>query len=338
MIRRLAARLLGGALVVVGVSILVFALGRVVPGDPARLALGPAASPEQVEALRERLSLDEPLGVQYASYVRQALSGDLGISLYTSRAVSADVRHTFPATLELVLFAMGFVAVAGVLFGVVGAMRRDSWLDHGLRLISVMSVTTPTFVWAVAAMLVFGFWLELFPIAGRLSEWLLPPARVTGLYVVDAVIAGQWLHAADALHHLVLPAIALSLPALGQTARITRASMVDVVEKPYIELARAYAIPERTIAFKYALRPASIPALTILGLELVALFGNAFLVEKVFAWPGLARYGVETILYKDLNGMMATVLIMTLLFVVVNAVIDVVIGLVDPRIRFREAS
>ena len=335
MTKRLVHRVIGGVFVVVGVSVLMFLLARVVPGDPARLALGPAASPEQVEALRGRLGLDEPVAVQYGRYVREALTGDFGISLYTGRAVSADVRGAFPATLELVLFAMVFVAGFGVVFGVIGGMRSGTWLDHGLRLLSVICVTTPTFVWAVAFMLVFGFWLELFPIAGRLSEWLLPPGRITGLYAVDALLAGQWLLAADALHHLVLPGIALSLPALGQTARIMRASMVDTAARPYIEFARAYAIPERTIAFKYALRPASLPVLTILGLELVALMGNAFLVEKVFAWPGLARYGVDTILYKDLNGMMATVLIMTLLFVVVNGVIDILIAFVDPRIRHR---
>ena len=331
-------RLIGGAFVVIGVSILIFVLARVVPGDPARLALGPAATPDQVEALRGRLGLDEPVAVQYARYVRQALAGDFGISLYTGRAVSADVRNTFPATLELVLFAMLLVAGFGVWFGVTSGMRPGSWRDQGLRLLSVICVTTPTFVWAVAFMLVFGFWLELFPIAGRLSEALLPPDRVTGLFVADALLAGQWLHAADALHHLVLPGIALSLPALGQTARIMRASMVDTVSTPYIEFARASGVPERTIAFKYALRPASIPVLTILGLELVALMGNAFLVERVFSWPGLARYGVDTILYKDLNGMMATVLVMTLLFVVVNALIDVVVAFVDPRIRFRAES
>lgn len=338
MIHRLVRRVIGGVFVVAGVSVLIFVLARVVPGDPARLALGPAASPEQVEAFRERLGLDEPVTVQYARYVSQALTGDFGISLYTGRAVSADIRNTFPATLELVLFAMVFVGGFGVLFGVASGMRRNTWLDHGLRLLSVIAVTTPTFVWAVAFMLVFGFWLELFPIAGRLSEWLLPPERVTGLYVTDALLAGQWRHAADALHHLVLPAVALSLPALGQTARIMRASMVDVAARPYIEFARAYSVPEGRIAFRYALRPASIPVLTILGLELVALMGNAFLVEKVFAWPGLARYGVDTILYKDLNGMMATVLVMTLLFVVVNAVVDVVTAFADPRIRYRRDS
>ena len=337
-IHRIARRLFGGVFVVVGVSVLLFVLARVVPGDPARLALGPAASPEQVEALAERLGLDEPLPVQYARYARQALAGDFGVSLYTGRAVSTEIRNTFPATLELVLFAMVFVAGFGVLFGVASGMRRGTWLDHGLRLVSVICVTTPTFVWAVAFMLVFGFWLELFPIAGRLSEWLLPPERVTGLLVMDALLAGQWLHAADALHHLVLPAIALSLPALGQTARIMRASMVETVARPYIEFARAYGVPEQTIAFRHALRPAFIPVLTILGLELVALMGNAFLVEKVFAWPGLARYGVDTILYKDLNGMMATVLLLTLLFVVVNAVVDLVTAFVDPRIRHRSPS
>ena len=331
--RRILRRVLGSVFVLVGVSVLVFVLARVIPGDPARLALGPSAPPDQVEALRQRLGLNDPLVVQYATYMKHAFNGDFGTSLYTNRPVTIDLRETFPATLELVLFAMTIVGGLGVLFGVLAAMRRDMWVDHWLRALSVLCVTTPTFVWAVFFMLVFGFWLELFPVAGRLSEWLLPPARVTGLYVVDAAFAGAWVHLFDALHHLILPAIALSLPALGQTARITRASMVEVGASTYIDFARAYAIPEWKIAFKYALRPASIPALTIIGLELVALFGNAFLVETVFMWPGLARYGVDTILYKDLNGMMATILVMTVLFVAVNTAIDVLIGFVDPRIR-----
>ena len=183
-------------------------------------------------------------------------------------------------------------------------------------------------------MLIFGFWLELFPIAGRLSEWLLPPTRITGLYVVDAALTGSWGHLVDALHHLILPAFALSLPALGQTARITRTSMDETHSRPYIDFARSYGISKSKISFKYALRPGSLPALTIIGLEVVALLGNAFLVETVFMWPGLARYGVDTILYKDLNGMMATILVMTVFFVIVNAFIDVLATFVDPRIRF----
>ena len=332
--RKFFGRIVGGIFVLLGVSVLIFLLARVIPGDPARLALGPAAPPAQVEALREQLGLNEPVVVQYFHYIRQAFVGDFGISLYTNRPVIVDLRDTFPATLELVLVAMLFVAGAVVPLGALSAMHRHSWTDRVIKTLSIFAVTTPTFVWAVLFMLIFGFWLELFPIAGRLSEWLLPPTRITGLYVVDAALTGSWGHLVDALHHLILPAFALSLPALGQTARITRTSMDETHSRPYIDFARSYGISKSKISFKYALRPGSLPALTIIGLEVVALLGNAFLVETVFMWPGLARYGVDTILYKDLNGMMATILVMTVFFVIVNAFIDILATFVDPRIRF----
>lgn len=339
MIRRLLLRRLGGGLLVLlGVSVVMFTLARVIPGDPAALALGPSATPEQVEALRDRLGLDRPLAGQYVRFVTDGVRGDFGVSLYTSRRVSTDLYETFPATLELVAVAITIVLVLGIGLGVVATMRGSRWADTLLRLAAALSVATPSFVWAIALMLVFGFALGWFPIAGRISEWVLPPTRVTGLYVIDALLAGEWVLAGDALRHLTLPALALSLPSLGQVARLTRTSMLEVQASPHIETMRAYGVSERLIGFKYALRPASIPTLTVVGLSFVAMFGNAFLVEMVFGWPGMARYGVSAILNKDLNAMMATVMVMTVLFVVVNALVDALIVVIDPRIRHGDAS
>jgi peptide/nickel transport system permease protein len=333
-IRRLVLRRLGGGLLVlVGVSMVMFSLARIIPGDPAALALGPSATPEQVEALRDRLGLDRPLLEQYRGFVADAVQGDFGISLYTSRRVSTDLYETFPATFELVTVAITIVLVLGIALGVVSTMRGRRWADPVLRLAAALSVATPSFVWAIALMLVFGFALGWFPISGRLSEWVLPPTRVTGLYVIDALLAGDWILVGDALRHLVLPAVALSLPSLGQVARLTRTNMFEMQASPHVETMRAYGVSEWRIGFKYALRPASIATLTVVGLSFVAMFGNAFLVEMVFGWPGMARYGVNAILNKDLNAMMATVMVMTVLFVVVNALIDALIAWVDPRIR-----
>lgn len=332
-VRFLFDRFVAGLVVLVGVSVLIFVLARVIPGDPARLALGPTAPPEQVEVLRARLGLDAPLLVQYGRFVTNALRYDFGISLYTNRPVAQDIAESFPATFELVLLSTFFVVVFGVGLGVLGARYRDTWLDSVLRLFSVIGVVSPTFVWAIFFMLVFSFWFELFPVGGRLSEGMLVPPDVTGLYVIDTLLAGHWYGFFDAVHHLILPAIALALPALGQTARLTRTNLAEVDRAPYIETARAYAFREDEIVLKFALRPAAIPTLTIIGLEFVALFGNAFLVETVFVWPGMARYGVQTILHKDLNGIVATVLVMALLFVFVNALVDLIVTFVNPRIR-----
>jgi peptide/nickel transport system permease protein len=194
-------------------------------------------------------------------------------------------------------------------------------------------VVAPSFVWAILLMLLFAFWLEVLPVLGRLSEGMAPPPHVTGMYTVDALIAGDHRTFTDAFAHLVLPAVALSLAGLGQAARLTRANLAQVYDREYMEMARAYGYRESEMALKYALRPGMIPTLTILGLDFASKLGNAFLVEAVFAWPGMARYGVQAILHKDLNGITGTVLVIGAFFVVINLVIDIMIGYLDPRIR-----
>ncbi len=332
-LRFLGSRLLAGVVVLIGVSLLIFMLARVMPGDPARLALGPTATPAQVQALSDRLGLDEPVPAQYWEFLKNAAHRDFGISLYTNRPVVEDLRTAFPATLELVLVSMSFITFFGLLLGILAAHYRNSPTDNGLRLVAVLSVVSPTFVWAILLMLVFAFWLGLFPISGRLTESVAAPEHITGLFILDAALTGEWATMRDALHHIILPGLALSLPAMGQTARLTRTNLVDAYESQYIELARAFSYTNFEIATVFALRPASIPILTIIGLEFVALLGNAFLVESIFAWPGMARYGVQTILHKDLNGIVATVLVLAIFFVLVNTLVDLLVAYVNPRIR-----
>ncbi|WP_309085617.1 ABC transporter permease [Chelativorans sp.] len=333
---RLVLKRLGISLIVlIGVSMLIFAIARVIPGDPARIALGPNATPEQVETLRQRLHLDEPLPVQYGYFLADLARGDLGISLYTNRPVTADIAQFLPATLELILVAGAMMILIGLPLGILSARYRNTWIDGTVRVVSILGVSAPSFVWAVILMLLFAYFLPLFPIAGRIADSYSIPA-VTGFLLVDTLIAGNLAAFGNALSHIVLPAFALALSGIGQAARLTRSNMVETYDRPYIEMARSYGFPERRIARRYAFKPSLIPSLTIIGLDFAAMLGNAFLVEAVFAWPGLSRYGVAVILRKDLNAIVGTVLIISALFLIVNIIVDLLIALINPRIRLSQ--
>lgn len=331
-------RLLASLGVLVGVSIVIFVIARVIPGDPARIALGPMASAAQVEALRRQLYLDRPLPLQYYEFVKRSLRGDLGVSLYTNRPVVTEIAQSFPATFELMLYAGLMMVVLGVPVGVISAYYRNRWPDAAARVVSLLGVTTPTFVWAIFLMLLFSYALGWLPTLGRLSFGVAPPPAVTGLYTVDALLAGRGDAFWDALRHLLLPSFALALSGLGQAARLTRANMLETLGKPYVEMARAFGVRERTVAMKYAFRPAMIPTLTVLGLDFAAMLGSAFLVENVFGWPGIARYAVQTMLHKDLNGIVGVTLVIAAVFLVVNLVVDLLVGWINPRIRFSQGA
>jgi len=334
LLQTLIHRLMASLVVLVGVSMLMFAIARVMPGDPARIALGPMATEKQVQMLRYERHLDEPLPVQYWEYVHDLLRGNLGNSLYSNRPVLVDIGQYLPATLELVFTAGLMMVVIGIPVGVLSARYRGRWGDHLARIGSIMCVSTPAFVWGVILQLVLAYLWHLFPIEGRLTATLPTPPPVTGFITIDAVLAGDGTVLLDSLHHLVLPALALALAGIGQAARLTRASVVETYQKPFIEMAHAYGFREARIANRYALRPALVPVLTILGLDVAALLGNAFLVESVFGWPGLSRYGVEVILHKDLDAIVGTVLIIATAFLIANIAVDLLVAVVNPRIRF----
>jgi peptide/nickel transport system permease protein len=337
LLRLILWRLGTSLIVLVGVSMLIFAIARVIPGDPARIALGPNATPEQVERLRERLNLDEPIVVQYGIFLSDLSRGDLGTSLYTNRPVTTDIAQFLPATLELIFISGAMMILIGLPLGALSARYRNTWVDSLIRVVSLLGVSAPAFVWAVILMLLFAYFLPIFPVAGRLSDTFDIP-RVTGFLLIDTLHAGNLAAFRDAAAHLVLPAFALALSGIGQAARLTRSNMVETYEKPYIEMAQSFGFPERRIARRYAFKPSLIPSLTIIGLDFAAMLGNAFLVEAVFAWPGLSRYGVEVILRKDLNAIVGTVLIISATFLIVNMIVDLALGIINPRIRHSQRS
>jgi len=336
-IRVLLQRIGTSILVLFGVSILIFAIARVIPGDPARIALGPNATAEAVANLRGQLHLNDNIGVQYGYFLADLLRGNLGISLYTNRPVTTDLAQFLPATFELIIVAGIMMIGLGLPLGILGARYRNTFVDGLLRVVSLLGVSAPSFVWAVVLMLLFAYFLPLFPIAGRLNDAFVVP-QVTGFMLVDTLLAGNIPAFLDALRHIILPAFALALSGIGQAARLTRANMIETYDKPYIEMAEAFGFPSARIAKKYAFKPSLIPSLTIIGLDFASMLGSAFLVEAVFAWPGLSRYGVQVILRKDLNAIVGTVLVISLVFLIVNIIVDLLIAFINPRIRLSQRS
>ena len=334
--RYLTRRLGYSVFVLIGLSIVVFLIARMVPGDPARAALGPRATEKAVQELRERLHLDEPIYVQYFYWLKSVLQGDFGESLFTRRPVIEDIKEFLPATLELALFAGIFMAVFGILLGILAARYSNTWVDNLIRVFSYLGIATPAFVVAIILMLVLCMRYEIFPTIGRLSSWVEAPPRVTGLVTLDSLISGNFTAFFDALKHLLLPAISLSLGGMFQEARITRSSMLENMKKDYISAMQAYGVPKRVVMSKYLLKPSVIPTVSILGLDFASLIGNAFLVELLFNWPGLSRYGINVMLRKDVEAIVAVIMVLGIIFTIVNILVDLIVAYLDPRIRLVE--
>jgi len=331
--RFLISRVLQSMFVLFGLSILIFVISRIVPGDPARMAVGERASEEVVQALRESMHLDDPVPVQYGYWLRGALRGDFGQSLVTRRDVSEDIRRMFPATLELGLFAGVIMTLGGIALGTLSAHYKDKWVDNVVRVFAYLGVVTPPFVFGVIFLLIFGFWLQWLPATGRLSQNVVAPPVVTGLMLVDTLLAGDPRAFGDAFIHLLMPGTALAMAGLAQGARLTRATMCGNLGKDYVAAELGLGIPERIIWWRFLLKPSLIPTVSIVGLSFAATMGNAFLLELIFQWPGMSRYGVNAMLNKDLNAISAVVLMLGLVFVVVNICVDLAVGALDPRIR-----
>ena len=320
----------------IGLSVLVFVLARVLPGDPARMAAGPRAPEWVVEQLRVQLRLDKPLYEQYFYWVSDIFHGDLGFSILTRRSVTVDVLEYFPGSLELIFLAAAFQLIGAFALGVVAGRYSYKWPDNVVRLASYIGISVPAFVLAIIFQFVFGWSLKWFPIQGVVSAGTEPPLRITGMASVDSLITGRISTFLDVLSHMVLPALALCMGGMLQDARIIRSGMVENKDKDYIAMATAQGLPERTITFKYLLKPSVIPAVTIMGLDMAALLANAFLVEMVFNWPGFSKLGIRYMLNKDLNGIIALVLVIGVIYAIANIVVDVVVAYLDPRIRLME--
>ncbi|MGA2307992.1 MAG: ABC transporter permease [Candidatus Bathyarchaeia archaeon] len=320
----------------VGLSILVFVLARVLPGDPARAAAGNNAPQWAVDQLRRQLGLDKPLYTQYFVWLDNVLHGDLGYSLTTKRDITADVIQYLPASLELIVLAAMFQIAGSFILGIIAGRYSYKAPDNLVRVVSYIGISIPAFVLAIILQLVFSWYFKLFPTTGELSAGIAGPPAITGSVTVDSLIAGKFDVLANALWHMVLPALALCMGAMCQDARIIRSGMVENKDKDYISMAKSQGLPDRTVTLKYLLKPSLIPAVTVMGLDIAALMANAFLVEQVFNWPGFANLGLTFMLNKDLNGIVALVLIIGIMYAVANIVVDVIVAYLDPRIRLME--
>ncbi len=329
----LLRRLLLSIFVLVGLSIVIFIIARVVPGDPARMALGPRAPQFAVDALREEMHLDKPLVTQYYYWIKGVATGDLGKSLVTKREVLEDIMEFLPATMELVMVSAIFVIVFSILFGALAARYKDKWVDSVIRIMAYTGVAVPSFVLAVLFVLIFGYLWPVIPALGRLGAGVQPPVSITGLLTIDSLLTGDFPVFWDALKHLFLPALALAIGPIFQEARIIRSAMTDNMGKDYVAAAVGYGIPNHIIMGKYLLKPSLIPAVSVMGLDIASLMGNAFLVEVIFNWPGISRYGMEAMLRKDLNAISAVIIVFGLIFVLVNILVDLIVAYLDPRIR-----
>jgi peptide/nickel transport system permease protein len=320
----------------IGLSILVFVLARVLPGDPARAAAGNNAPQWAVDQLRKTLGLDKPLYTQYFVWLDNLFHGNLGYSLTTKRDLSADLVQYLPATIELITLAALFQIAGSFVLGIIAGRYSYKAPDNLVRIISYVGISIPAFVLAIILQLVFSWYIKIFPTTGELSAGIVGPHVVTGFVTIDSLIAGKFNVFANALWHMVLPAAALCTGAMCQDARIIRSGMVENKDKDYISMATSQGLPDRTVTLKYLLKPSLIPAVTVMGLDIAALMANAFLVEQVFIWPGFANLGLTMMLNKDLNGIVALVLVIGVMYAVANIIVDVIVAYLDPRIRLME--
>jgi ABC-type dipeptide/oligopeptide/nickel transport system permease component len=318
----------------IGVVIVTFILTRALPGDPAAYFAGPAATAEAVEEVRRQLGLDRPLFVQFLSYLGDLARGDLGTSLTTGQPVLAEIATRLPASAELTLVGLILSIAVAVPLGVVAATRPGSWVDHACRMVSTAGVSLPVFFTGLLLVYVFYYLLGWAPAPlGRLDIFAYPPPQVTGFFLVDSLIAGDLETFRSAAGQLVLPALTLGIFSLAPIARMTRASMLAVLASDFVRTARASGLSRRRVIVTYAFRNAMLPVVTTLGMVFSFLLGANVLVEKVFSWPGIGSYAVEALIAGDFAPIQGFVLTMAILYVALNLTIDLLYGVIDPRVR-----
>ncbi len=314
---------------VAGLVAIVFVISHIIPADPVALLAGESATPEQIEALRADLGFDKPLHVQLFNYYLGLLRGDFGTSLYTTRPILDDLNRRLPATIELTLAAMLLSIVVGIPLGVVSAIHRNSFFDHLLRVITVSGLAIASFWLGIMLQLLFSMELEWTPLNGRIDGF--PPRGATGLFLVDSLIAGNFSTLANALHHLILPTLTLAFPALATVVRFTRAGVLDVMHSGFVIYQRSMGLPSSVIVWKYILRNALISTVTQIGLLFGILLAGTVVIETVFDWPGIGQYAFVSILQSDYNAIMGFTVWAGVMFILVNLLVDVIHGFIDPR-------
>lgn len=331
----LIRRILQSILVLFVVSIATFTLAHAVPGDPisALISEKQADNPEVRAALEKRWGLDKPLPVQYLTYVGNLFKGDMGESISKRRPVLDELKLRIPATIELSSYAMGFAILVGVPLGILSALKHDRWQDHVARFITLIGTSVPVFWFGLIMLYVFFYRLHWFPGPGRLDVGMQPPPTITGMVTVDALLQGDWDVFWAALKRLILPAIVLGAFAMGIIARMLRSSLIATMNEDYVRTARAKGIQEQRVVSGHALRNAMIPTITVLGLTTASLLAGAVLTETIFSWPGLGNYAVSAAIKLDYPALLGITLVVAVFYVLINLIVDVVYGLLDPRIR-----
>jgi len=320
-------------LVLFVVSIFAFFLIRLAPGDPAVVLAGEHATEEILQEIREKWGLDKPLIVQYFIWLNSALKGDFGRSVRTGDSVLKEIFYRFPNTFELSLFAMIIATVVGVFAGVISAVRRKSFWDYLTMTMALFGVSMPVFWLGIMLMLIFGIWLHILPISGRMDVYI-SVNRITNFLLIDSLITGNLEAFFNILKHLVLPGIALATIPMAFIARITRSSMLDVMSKDYVRTAKAKGLSEKSVILRHAFRNALIPIVTSVGTQFALLLAGAILTETVFAWPGLGRYIVGAVSARDYPVVQGSIIFVAFLVAIVNLFVDILYAYIDPRIRY----
>jgi peptide/nickel transport system permease protein len=330
-----ARRLLLTIPLLFGVTLIAFVISHAVPADPVTANLGQKAmsDPEIVAAFRAEWGLDKPIWEQYGIYLANLVQGDLGRSIKSRRPVTEDLRSFLPATIELATAAILFGTVVGVSLGLVSALRRNTWLDHGARVVSLFGVSTPVFWLALLALFIFYARLGWTAGPGRIDVGLDPPPQVTGMLTVDSILAGNWRTLQNALSHLLLPALVLASYTTGLIMRVTRSSMLEVLTQDYMRTARAKGLANRTMITRHALRNALIPIITVIGFSYGNLLAGTVLTESIFAWPGIGQYAYRASTSLDFPAIMGVSMVIAVIFIVTNLVVDVLYYILDPRLR-----
>jgi peptide/nickel transport system permease protein len=334
-VRFLLRRLVALVLLGVGITFVAFCLTNIVPGDPAAANLGQRAieDPAAVAAFRHHYGLDKPLPEQYGIYLWHIVHGDLGQSEQNHDAVTHDLGQFIPATAELALLSIFVAVVVGVGLGVIAAVRRNKLTDHVLRVVSLGGVSMPTFWIALVGLYVFFFRLNWLPGTGRLDPVVSPPPHLTGLFTVDALAAGQWSTFWNAFQHLVLPSLVLAASNIGLLTRYTRSAVLEVISNDYVRSARAKGMPGHTVILRHVLRAALPTVITVIGLAFANVMTGAVLVENIFSWPGIGQYAYHSATTLDLPAIMGVSLFVAVVYITVNFIVDVLYGVIDPRIR-----
>jgi peptide/nickel transport system permease protein len=336
---RLTVRRLGAMVVLAfGISLVAFVLTHAVPSDPVRANLGAraAANPVIRQAYMQRYGLDKPLPVQYVIYMENLFHGNLGISQTTGQAVTKDLAETVPASVELGVVTVILSTLVGLPLGLLAAVRRGTFLDSGIKVIALAGIAAPSFWVGLIGIFVFSFVLHIAPGSGRLDPGILAPPHITGMYTLDALLAGDFGTFLDALHHLILPAAVVSLALFGVLQRFTRAAVLEVLENDYVTAARAKGLPARRVLVRYAFRAALTPVLTLAGIEFATLMAGDVLVETVFAFPGVGRYAAIVATNLDIAAITGVSILVALIYLVTNFLVDVLYAVIDPRVRLAE--